>query len=189
VMASPAAPARPRRRGLRAGTDFAGGAASLFGSSKAGEDGVNHVYARPNGDRAAMRASFTIIPLLTCADYAWNPRACDPARSIGQAIVHLAERRDRREVLRDLVESYPGMLAYGLGDTGFKAVREQYRRIAAAPHSRQAAAAWIRHLEGIASRLEASFPDRYAAEKKTLMDDIRFLEGRFAGQYEDEVED
>jgi len=28
------------------------------------------------------------IPLATCADYAYNPAAYDPLRSIGQAIVH-----------------------------------------------------------------------------------------------------
>ena len=27
------------------------------------------------------------IPLATCADYAYNPRAYDPSRSVGQAIL------------------------------------------------------------------------------------------------------
>ena len=52
------------------------------------------------------------IPLATCADYAWNPADYDPVRSIGQAILHLADTPGRCEALRDLVEAYPGMLVY-----------------------------------------------------------------------------
>ena len=49
------------------------------------------------------------IPLLTCADYAYNPWGYDPARSIGQAILHLADSAQQRDLLKDLVEAYPGM--------------------------------------------------------------------------------
>ena len=75
------------------------------------------------------------IPLLTCADYAFNPAAYDPERSIGQAILHLADTPEQRQVLKDLVEAYPGMLVAKQG-TGYNSVRHQYTVLASAPHSR-----------------------------------------------------
>jgi len=42
------------------------------------------------------------LPLLTCADYAYNPKMYDPDRSIGQSIVHLAETDAQRNALKDL---------------------------------------------------------------------------------------
>lgn len=123
------------------------------------------------------------IPLSTCADYAFNPAAYDPARSIGQAIVHLADARPAQEALRDLVEAYPGMLIYGRTQTSFNAVREQYARIAAGPHMRAAARAYIEYLERLARRLRDAFPDRFAAACATLEDDIALLKRKFAEQY------
>ena len=125
------------------------------------------------------------IPLLTCADYAWNPSAYDPARSIGQAIVHLAEGQARHEVLRDLVEAYPGMLIYGNGNTGFNAVQEQYARLSAPPHSRPAAKAYIDSMEHLSARLKTAFPDGYQPEKETLDNDIAILEQKYAAKYRD----
>jgi hypothetical protein len=125
------------------------------------------------------------IPMLTCADYAWNPFHYDPERSIGQAIVHLAESEVQREVLRDLVETYSGMLIYGLQKTGFNAVRDQYGRIMAMPHARQAAEGYIEHLERLSSRLKEAFPDSYRAEKKTLDDDLQLLRQKFSARYGD----
>jgi len=115
------------------------------------------------------------IPLLTCADYAYNPGAYDPVRSIGQAIVHLAETPAQRDVMRDLVEAYPGMLIYGNGDTGFNAVRHKYAQITGMPHSRQAAEAYIEYLERLAVRMKEAFPHGYVAETKTLDTDIQSL--------------
>jgi hypothetical protein len=48
------------------------------------------------------------IPLLTIADYLWNPEAYDPVRSIGQALAHLGQTPEQRSALKDLVELYPG---------------------------------------------------------------------------------
>ncbi len=125
------------------------------------------------------------IPLATCADYAFNPRAYDPRRSIGQAILLQAERPAQLDVLRDLVETYPGMLlvAASGNKTGFNPVRAQMDRILAAPQSRQAALAWIEHLEKLAGRLDREFPDRYAATRKTLWEDIRAVRQKFAAKF------
>jgi hypothetical protein len=122
------------------------------------------------------------IPLATCADYAYNPKGYDPARSIGQAIVHLADTQPQREVLRELVEAYPGMLIYGSG-TGFNAVQEQFARILALPHSRPVAQAYLEHLRQLSARLAAEFPGRYPATRRTLDNDIQVLTGKFQARY------
>jgi len=79
------------------------------------------------------------------------------------------------------------MLIYGTGNTGFNSVREQYARIANAPHSRYIAGAYIAYLEDLAARFKRAFPDRYQAEKKTLDDDIARLKEGYAAKYKDEV--
>ncbi len=124
------------------------------------------------------------IPLLTCMDYAWNPAAYDPLRSVGHAIVHLADTAAQCEVLRDLVETYPGMLIYGSHSTAFNAVQEQYTRLAAAPYARQAALAYIARLQRLSGRLKEQFADHYQPERLTLDHDIQQLQKKFAAKYQ-----
>lgn len=123
------------------------------------------------------------LPLATCADYAYNPAAYDPARSIGQAILHLADTPPQREVLRDLVEAYPGMLIYGNGLTGFNAVQDQFNRILALPHSRPVARAYLDHLKQISTRLAQEFPGRYQAAINTLDHDFQVLTRKLHARY------
>lgn len=134
----------------------------------------------------AMREQNEInrIPLATCADYAYNPRAYDPARSIGQAILLQSPDAARREVLRDLVENYPGMfLAPGSGNsTGFNPVRAEMDSLLAASSSRPAAAAYLDYLEQLSTRFKKEFPDDYGPEKKTLDADIAVDTGKIAAR-------
>ena len=125
------------------------------------------------------------IPLATCADYAYNPRAYDPLRSIGLAIGLQAQTQPQRELLRDLVELYPGMLLLPAAQhrTGFNPVRAHLDSLLSAPQSRQAAVAWIRYLEQTAARLNRDFPSRYAPEKKTLAADIAAMQEKLAARY------
>ncbi|HOW72545.1 MAG TPA: beta-N-acetylglucosaminidase domain-containing protein [Phycisphaerae bacterium] len=122
------------------------------------------------------------IPLLTCADYAFNPAAYDPERSIGQAILHLADTAERQQVLKDLVEAYPGMLIYKQG-TGFNPVRHQYTRLASAAHSRFAAQGFIRQVEGLSARMKRAFPDRFEDARRTVDADVDWMKRAFAGKY------
>ena len=69
------------------------------------------------------------IPTLTCADYAYNPRMYDASRSIGQAILHLTETAAQRQVMKRLVETYPGNLAPGYWQSN-QPVRERYLKLA-----------------------------------------------------------
>jgi hypothetical protein len=108
------------------------------------------------------------VPLLTCADYAWDPRAYDPARSIGQAIVHLADTPAQRAVLKDLVELYPGDLLCGSTSTGYNGVLERLAALLKAPGGREQAAQLADRVADVAARLDREFPGRYAETKKTL---------------------
>lgn len=122
------------------------------------------------------------LPLLTCADYAWNPEAYDPARSIGQAILHLAETDAQRRVLKDLVELYPGRLLVR-GSTHWNPVRERFDQILGTPHSRYVAEIYLNHARDVAARLAAAFPDRFADAGQTLKDDIESMQKQYADQY------
>jgi hypothetical protein len=106
---------------------------------------------------------------------------------VGQAILHLADTAPQRAVLKDLMEAYPGMLIYGSRSTGFNAVQEQFTRISAAPHSRQAAIAYIEHLQQLSERLEQQFPGHYQPEKQTLDNDIQQLKKKFATKYPEQA--
>jgi hypothetical protein len=122
------------------------------------------------------------IPLATCADYAYNPRAYNPNRSIGQAILLQTDEPSQREVLRQLVELYPGMLwlAESGNKTGFNPVRAQVDHLLAAADSRQHAMAYVDELQKLSARLQREFPHRYAAAKRTLDADIAAAKQKLA---------
>jgi len=124
------------------------------------------------GNPHAPQNEINRIPLLTCADYAYNPRAYDPGRSIGQAILHLAVTPAERAVLEDLVELYPGNLLNGSSSTGYNCVLEKAKELLTAPRGRDLAGAFLRLVEDAAARLDREFPDRYAGTKRTLASHI-----------------
>jgi hypothetical protein len=121
------------------------------------------------------------IPLYTCADYAWNPRAYDPGRSIGQAMLRLGDTKEQREVLRDMVELYPGFVLWG-GGTGTNATVERLHRILAIPHSRCAARAYVDYARSVATRMAAAFPEKYVPARRRLEADIEGMEAVLASQ-------
>ena len=122
------------------------------------------------------------IPLLTLADYAWNPAGYDPARSIGQAILHLADSPVRQAVLKDLVELYPGMLLEGKG-TNYNPVLSRFNEFLARPHSRFLAAIYVQHAAEVAQRLDRAFPDRFKDALKTLNGDVERMKAAYREKY------
>jgi hypothetical protein len=122
------------------------------------------------------------LPLLTMADFAYNPQAYDPDRSIGQAILHLADTREQQETLADLVELYPGMLLYGQG-TSYNPVLGRFDEITKTPHSHALAEAYIEHFAAVAARFAAEFPHGFAAEKQSLQHDLERMRSRLAAVY------
>jgi hyaluronoglucosaminidase len=108
------------------------------------------------------------IPLFTCADYALNPGAYDPLRSIGQAVRALAADATQRQALRHLVELYPGMLLYGETSTGYNPVLGRYRALLELPDGRAKADAFKERMKSVIDEFDAAFPGRYIRTKDTL---------------------
>jgi hyaluronoglucosaminidase len=118
------------------------------------------------------------LPMFTCADYAWNPWGYDPARSSGQAIVHLAQTAPQRAALKDLVEAYPGMLLFAQ-PTLFNPVRARLAWYAEQEDGRSRVAAYLRETEALARRFRAAFPRQFSDAKQTLDDDLTWLNAEF----------
>jgi hypothetical protein len=122
------------------------------------------------------------IPLLTCADYAWNPQDYDPARSIGQAILRVSRTAEERTVLRDLVELYPGMLLYDKG-VDWNPVLERMQELTAMRHARHLPRLYLGYVEDVARRLEKAFPGQYAAERATMARHITAMRDMYRTKY------
>lgn len=122
------------------------------------------------------------IPMLTVADYAYNPWNYDAARSIGQGIAHLASTQAQRETLRDLVEMYPGMLLYSAG-TGYNPLITRYSQITEAPHSRWLAGLTLGHVEDLRARLARQFPGQYADARQTMARNLATMRTIYESTY------
>jgi len=123
------------------------------------------------------------IPLITQADYAYNPFGYDPARSIGQAIGHLGDTPEQRAVLKDLVELYPGMLLEQQKATGWNPVLARFREIIARPHSRYLADVYLRYVKGVAARLDKAYPGRFRAARRTVGKTIAQMKWAYDEKY------
>ena len=124
------------------------------------------------------------LPLATCADYAYNPLAYDPERSIGQAILHLAKTPAQRLLLADVVENYAGFLIYSITyTTGYNPVRREFERLIGTPFSRQAALGYIQRFETISQEMKTQFPDHYQAEKTVIDGDLKMMKTQIAARY------
>ena len=101
------------------------------------------------------------IPLLTCTDYAYNPWDYDPARSIGQAIVHLAKTEGAA-----IGVARPGRALSGVHHFSHGAGRADHLRRPAAirrcsgfnnclrmPHARFVADLYLAHVESVIERM------------------------------------
>ncbi len=121
------------------------------------------------------------LPLATSADFAWNPWADDPGRSVGRAIWLLAGTPGRREALRDLVELYPGNLSCGVERTDYNSFAEEFLRTLSGPGGRAEAAALLDRAEDLARRFDREFPEAFGDAKATLRSDIARLRGKLAG--------
>jgi hypothetical protein len=114
------------------------------------------------------------LPLATCAEYALDPRNYNPARAIGRSILRLGKTGEQQHVLKDLVEAYPGFIVAG-GGAGTNPVRGKFDKLIADQDSRSAARKFIHHMEGIYARLMKHFPKSFPATKKTIAEDINWM--------------
>ena len=123
------------------------------------------------------------LPLLTQADYAYNPAGYDPARSIGQAIFHLADTTPQRRVLRDLVELFPGNLTDSTKNTDYNPVLERFEEVMGQPNSRYLADLMIQHVQDVSIRFKKTFPDRFDAARNTLAGTLKRMQEAYAKRY------
>ncbi|MHC4442188.1 MAG: beta-N-acetylglucosaminidase domain-containing protein [Planctomycetota bacterium] len=122
------------------------------------------------------------IPLLTIADYAYNPAAYDPTRSIGQSIVHIADTPAQQQVLKDLVELYPGMLLVQ-GGPAWNPVITRFNEIIDKPHSRYLADVYLHHVSDVARRMQQVFGERFKPAQQTILNDIIKMKAAYADKY------
>ncbi len=120
------------------------------------------------------------IPLATCADYAYNPQAYDAGRSIGQAILLQADDAGQRQLLCELVETYPGMLLSPASGhkTSFNPVRARMQQLVADPAGTPAATAYVASIQNLEARFKQAFPNQYRPEKAALDADIAALKSQ-----------
>lgn len=123
------------------------------------------------------------IPLLTAVDYSMNPTGYDPQSSIGQAIVNLEANPVKQQLLKDLVEHYPGFIIWQQPSPGFNPVRHQLSRIFAQGHSRYLAEALLADIESLAKRLSRLYPKSYKAERKSVQDDADYIRTKIKQRY------
>jgi hypothetical protein len=114
----------------------------------------------------ATQHRLSLLPIATAAEYAMDPRAYDPARALDGAIERFAATADEQAVLRDLVDSYPGMLVLGANQY-FDPVRDRFSRGVAG-------AAELDAFEGLVDRFRRSLGRRLPAELETLEVDLAF---------------
>ena len=119
------------------------------------------------------------VPMLTCADYAYNPWQYDPVRSIGQVILRMAETGEQREALAALVEAYPGNLRFDKWYT-FNPVRAQFSRLDSLTDGGAQAKDFMLQTDGLLQRFQRAFPDKFLDGRKTLADDVGWMRAQIA---------
>lgn len=121
------------------------------------------------------------IPLLTIADYLWNPQQYAPDRSIAQAIMHLGTDHEKRNVLRDLVELYPGRLWDRSKLTGWNSLRERFDQ-----HLRNGERGKARGLlnrsRDVLTQMNAIFSDPWSSGEGVLEQDIAAMTRQMDGK-------
>jgi hyaluronoglucosaminidase len=117
------------------------------------------------------------IPMLTLADYLWNPQQYDPARSIGQAISHLGDTPAKRESLRELVELYPGRLWDKSESTGWNSLRARFDAMLRRGETNNGRKLLAR-AQAALKQMEATFPDAWASGTKILEEDVAAMTRR-----------
>ncbi len=120
------------------------------------------------------------IPLLTCLDYAYNPVAYEPGRSIGQSILQMAQTPDQQKVLARLVETYPGELIFQKdnserGLVGLNPVRERFALLDNSGKSVNVVKNYISGLEELSGNLDSLFPGQFKDAVSTIRKDIFWM--------------
>jgi predicted GH43/DUF377 family glycosyl hydrolase len=120
------------------------------------------------------------IPLLTCLDYAFNPVAYEAGRSIGQAILHLADTQEKQQILARLVETYPGELIFQKdkserGLVGLNPVRERFRHFDNSGTTSGTIKNYVMELEKLSENLNQEFNGQFGDAVSLIKRDILWI--------------
>lgn len=122
------------------------------------------------------------VPLMTCADYAYDPASYNPSRAIEHAIARFSNNEAQRAALKDLIDTYPGMLVFGANQY-FNPVRENFTKLVVRGAPSREAEQYLARIRDIASRFSSAFGNAYPREQETIDADVRWLERIFAEKY------
>jgi hyaluronoglucosaminidase len=139
------------------------------------DPGLAEIVAGYIGNPLSFQNEINRIPMLTMADFLWNPAQYDPQRSIGQAIAHVGKSGEERELLRDLVQLYPGRLWDGSNSTAWNSLRQRHGALMKSG-SKEEASALAKNAAAVLDRMARVFPDRYRAEREVLAGDVRAIQ-------------
>lgn len=114
------------------------------------------------------------IPMLTIADYLWDPKEYEPNRSICQAVMHLGVTPEKREALRQLIELYPRRLWDSSTQTSWKSLRERFE-YSPHTHSKDETMKLIARAHKTLAEMTALFPDRWSSGAIVLEQDVNAM--------------
>ena len=132
------------------------------------------------------------IPLLTCLDYAYNPSAYNPERSIGQSILHLAGTRAQQEIFKRMVETYPGSLilrsdSSDRGLVSLNPVRYRFESLIRNHSPKDNLERYLSDYEKLVRDFTLNFPNQFPSAKITLQNDIQWMKQKKIGSVKKEL--
>jgi len=83
--------------------------------------------------------------------------------------------RSQREVLKDLVELFPGEINLGRTETGYNSLLEKFNLLRRQSGGNELALEFINYVENVLWRLEQEFPGQYSSSKKTIDYNIKLM--------------
>lgn len=112
------------------------------------------------GNSMCTESEIQRIPLITIADYAYNPRLYNPDVSEGQAILNLTDNKKEQQVLKELVELYPGSLRFAK-PTNYNNLIEKFISLLKIPYNKDKAKIYLRTFSDFEKRFNNTFPNSY----------------------------
>lgn len=119
------------------------------------------------------------LPLMTCLDYAYNPDAYLPERSIGQAILQVAPEPEQQLILAKLIETYPGELIFQKDNTNrglvsLNPVRERFMKLKTAGCNSEIKT-YIKGIDELSASLDNLYADLFKDAVATIRRDICWM--------------
>lgn len=109
------------------------------------------------------QVSINKLPLMTAADYAFDPQGYCPAASIAAAIEKLTQNKRQAQAIRELVYLYIGKI-YHNRQSVYNPFVDKFNQITQIEHSRFIAQAYITHSEKVLEELKLQFNDGLFAD-------------------------